>query len=245
VKNVRVEPQETFGNVVPRKRILYAEDERSVREAVVLALDMEGYEVLAVNDGETLMREVPNFKPNLVIVDVMMPNMDGLAASRRIRSDGLEVPILMLTARSTTTDRISGLEAGADAYLAKPFDVEELLAYVRALLRRPNEVSTRRVVVGDLVIDEDARRVWRADQEIVLTKTEFDLLSVLARHAGRVLTHAVIYELVWQFDFGPASKTLAVNMSSLRRKLEPVGTPHLLRSIRGVGYSLRVPDKSE
>lgn len=233
------------GDDTARRRILYAEDERSVRDAVVLALDMEGYEVLAVTNGESLIQELDGFAPNLVILDIMMPNMDGLSTSRRLRSMGIEIPVLMLTARSDTTDRISGLEAGADAYLAKPFEVEELLAYVRALLRRSAEVSTLTIAVGDLVVDVNARRAWRAKQEILLTKTEFDLLWVLARNAGLVLTHSAIYELVWNFDFGRESKTLAVNISSLRRKLELPGLPTLVHSVRGVGYSLRAPEESQ
>ena len=224
----------------PTYRVLYAEDDRAIRESVVRALELEGYEVVAVRDGMMLLDALEAADPNVIILDVMMPFMDGLSACRRLRAAGNTTPVLMLTARSETTDRISGLDAGADAYLPKPFDVEELLAYVRALIRRgtPVEESTA-LVVGSLKIDESARRAWRGDRELELTKTEFDLLATLARNAGVVLSHSSIYDLVWNYDFGPESKTLAVYMSYLRRKLDLDNEPQMLHTVRGVGYTLR------
>ncbi len=224
----------------PKYRVLYAEDDRAIRESVVRALELEGYEVVAVRDGMMLLDALDATDPNVIILDVMMPFMDGLSACRRLRASGNTTPVLMLTARSETTDRISGLDAGADAYLPKPFDVEELLAYVRALIRRgtPVEESTS-LVVGSLKIDESARRAWRGDRELELTKTEFDLLATLARNAGVVLSHSSIYDLVWNYDFGPESKTLAVYMSYLRRKLDLDTEPQMLHTVRGVGYTLR------
>lgn len=221
-------------------RILYAEDDRAIRDSVVRALDLEGYDVRAVPDGNALLDSVIEFDPNVIVLDVMMPFMDGLTACRRLRAAGNMTPILMLTARSETTDRISGLDAGADAYLAKPFDIEEFLAYLRALLRRSAPIVTETMLtVDDLRVDEQARRAWRGDAELDLTKTEFDLLVALARNSGVVLTHSAIYELVWNYDFGPESKTLAVYMSYLRRKLDTDGVAPLLHTVRGVGYTLR------
>jgi two-component system response regulator MprA len=223
-----------------KSRILYAEDDKAIRDSVVRALELEGYDVTAVGDGNALLGAFVDVDPHVIVLDVMMPYMDGLTACRRLRASGSTTPILMLTARSETTDRISGLDAGADAYLAKPFDVEEFLAYVRALLRRGAVPDDEHVLtVGDLHVDEQARRAWRGGNELELTKTEFDLLAVLARNAGVVLTHTSIYELVWNYDFGPESKTLAVYMSYLRRKLDTDGRPPLLHTVRGVGYTLR------
>jgi two-component system, OmpR family, response regulator MprA len=223
-------------------RILYAEDDRAIRDSVVRALELEGYDVRAVGDGAQLMELVAEFDPQVIVVDVMMPYMDGLTACRRLRASGNHTPVLMLTARTETTDRISGLDAGADAYLAKPFDVEEFLAYIRALVRRvtvsaPTDVDV--FTIDDLRVDAQARRAWRGGLELDLTKTEFDLLVALARNTGVVLTHSTIYELVWNYDFGPESKTLAVYMSYLRRKVDRDDLPPLLHTVRGVGYTLR------
>jgi two-component system, OmpR family, response regulator MprA len=223
-------------------RVLYAEDDRAIRDSVVRALELEGYEIQAVRDGQLLLEALETADPHVIILDVMMPYMDGLSACRRIRAAGNMTPVLMLTARVETSDRISGLDAGADAYLPKPFDVEELLAYVRALIRRANSVPEESALsVGDLRIDESARRAWRGNRELELTKTEFDLLITLARNAGVVLSHSSIYDLVWNYDFGPESKTLAVYMSYLRRKIDLDGETPLLHTVRGVGYTLREP----
>ena len=221
-------------------RVLYAEDDRAIRESVVRALELEGYDVNAVRDGMLLLEKLETYEPNVIILDVMMPFMDGLSACRRLRASGNMTPVLMLTARSETSDRISGLDAGADAYLPKPFDIEELLAYVRALIRRGSPIEQSSVLtVGELKVDESARRAWRGERELDLTKTEFDLLTTLARNAGVVLSHSSIYELVWNYDFGPESKTLAVYMSYLRRKLDLENETPMLHTVRGVGYTLR------
>jgi two-component system, OmpR family, response regulator MprA len=221
--------------------VLYAEDDRSIRESVTTALELEGHTVTAVADGQSALTWLESGRADLVVLDVMMPFMDGLTACRRIRAQGDRTPVLMLTARAETSDRVSGLDAGADAYLPKPFDVDDFLAHVRALLRRAtfDRAETAEIQVDDLRIDESARRAWRGTRELELTKTEFDLLTILARNTGIVLSHSSIYEDVWQYDFGPESKTLAVYISYLRRKLEFPGESPLLHTVRGVGYTLR------
>jgi two-component system response regulator MprA len=223
--------------------VLIAEDDRAVRDALVRALELEGYRVLAVPDGAEALRAVERERPDVVVLDVMMPNVDGLTVCRRLRADGDRTPVLMLTARVEVSDRVAGLDAGADDYLPKPFAVDELLARLRALVRRSTfAVGDSRVVeVADLRIDEAARRAWRGDREMELTRTEFDLLVALASNAGIVLTHSRIYDLVWGYDFGPESKSLAVYVGYLRRKTEEAGEPRLIHTVRGVGYTLRAP----
>jgi two-component system, OmpR family, response regulator MprA len=221
-------------------RILVAEDDRALRDALSRTLTLAGYSVTNVGDGGDVFTEHASAPADLLILDVMMPYVDGLTVCRRLRGTGDRTPILILTARVEVSDRVSGLDAGADDYLPKPFDTDELLARVRALLRRstrPDAVGEQRV--ADLRIDEGARRVWRGDRELDLTKTEFDLLELLARNSGIVLSHAQIYDQVWGYDFGPDSKTLAVYVGYLRRKLEDGGEPRLLQTVRGVGYTLR------
>jgi two-component system, OmpR family, response regulator MprA len=221
-------------------KILYAEDDRAIRAAVTLSLELEGYAVDVANDGAQALEKAREGDADLLVLDVMMPYVDGLSVCRKLRSDGDRRPILMLTARSETTDRISGLDAGADAYLAKPFDTEDLLAHMRALLRRANiDTGGSELIVGDIRVDQAARRAWRGARELELTKTEFDLLVALVRNTGIVLSHSQIYDLVWNYDFGPESKTLAVYMSYLRRKLELEGEPALVHTVRGIGYSFR------
>ena len=221
--------------------ILYAEDDRAIRMSVTTALELEGFTVVAVNDGQAALEWIDTQGADVIVLDVMMPFVDGLTVCRRLRARKDRTPILMLTARTETTDRVSGLDAGADAYLPKPFDVDDFLAHVRALLRRANYANdmVSELNIGDLRVDEAARRAWRGDRELELTKTEFDLLVVLARNAGVVLTHSSLYEQVWQYDFGPDSKTLAVYVSYLRRKLELGEESPLLHTVRGVGYTLR------
>lgn len=221
---------------------MVAEDDRAVRGALTRALELEGYRVVAVPDGAAALEAMESERPDVVVLDIMMPNVDGLSVCRRMRSRGDHTPVLMLTARVEISDRVSGLDAGADDYLPKPFAVDELLARLRALIRRTNfDSEPTEIVVGDLRIDESARRVWRGERELDLTKTEFDLLHALARNAGIVLTHSRIYDLVWGYDFGPESKSLAVYVGYLRRKTEENGEPRLLHTVRGVGYTLREP----
>ena len=222
------------------EKVLLAEDDRATREALVRALQLEGYCVRAMADGAGALVEVEGWDPDVILLDVMMPVRDGLSVCRALRRQGTRTPVLMITARTEVSDRVSGLDAGADDYLAKPFAIEELLARVRALLRRTSydddDSETR---FGELRVDEAARRVWRGDREIELTKTEFDLLQLLARNAGIVLTHSTIYERIWHYDFGPESKSLAVYIGYLRRKTEAEGEPRLIHTVRGVGYTLR------
>jgi two-component system response regulator MprA len=222
--------------------VLVAEDDRAVREAVVRALELEGYDVTAVHDGNAALAAVEQHQPDLLLLDVMMPHLDGLTVCRRLRSQRNHLPILIITARTEVSDRVSGLDAGADDYLPKPFAVDELLARVRALVRRTSfDEPGREVQVADLRIDEAARRAWRGDREMELTRTEFDLLQVLARNAGIVLGPSTIYDRVWGYDFGPDSKALAVYISYLRRKTEQAGETRLIHTVRGVGYTLREP----
>jgi two-component system response regulator MprA len=213
-----------------------------VRGALVRSLELEGYRVLAVSDGAEALATLERERPDVVVLDVMMPNVDGLSVCRRMRSNGDRTPVLMLTARVEVSDRVAGLDAGADDYLPKPFAVDELLARLRALVRRATfDDGTSDLVVADLRIDESARRVWRGDRELELTKTEFDLLHALASNAGIVLSHSRIYDIVWGYDFGPESKSLAVYVGYLRRKTEEGGEPRLIHTVRAVGYTLRAP----
>ncbi|CAB4883530.1 unannotated protein [freshwater metagenome] len=223
-------------------RVVIAEDERAVREALARALTLEGYEVTAVCDGAQALEVLRAEPADVVVLDVMMPVVDGLTACRVLRSEKNRVPILLLTARTETSDRVAGLDAGADDYLPKPFALAELLARLRALLRRaqPNDdVDASSFSVGDLRIDAAARRVWVGETEIELSKTEFDLIELLVRNAGIVLDQTTIYERIWGYDFGPDSKNLAVYIGYLRRKIDTDGRQPLIHTVRGVGYTVR------
>jgi two-component system response regulator MprA len=221
-------------------RILLADDDRAIRESVTRALELEGYNVTAVTNGVDALDAAALQAPDAFVLDVMMPTLDGLAVCRQLRTRGDHSPILILTARTEVSDRVSGLDAGADDYLPKPFSLEELLARIRALLRRTTyDEPDRELRVADLRIDEAARRVWRGDREIELTKTEFELLQLLTHNAGIVLEHSTIYQRIWDYDFGPESKALAVYIGYLRRKTEEGGEPRLIQTVRGVGYTLR------
>jgi len=220
--------------------ILVAEDDRAVRTALERALDLEGYRVHAVGDGEALLAAVAEVHPDLIVLDVMMPRLDGLSACRRLRSQGDRTPILVLTARAEIPDRVSGLDAGADDYLPKPFALDELLARIRALLRRNHSAEPDDgITVADLRIDPAGRRVWRGGRKVELSRTEFDLLELLARNSGVVLDASTIYDRIWGYDFGPDSKNLAVYIGYLRRKTEEAGEERLIQTVRGVGYTLR------
>ncbi len=223
-------------------RVLIADDDRAIRDALTRALGLEGYDVVQANDGNTALSLIESTKPDVAILDVMMPNIDGLTVCRVLRAERNRLPVLMLTARTETPDRVAGLDAGADDYLAKPFDLDELLARLRALLRRTkseDDPDTDAVQLVDLRLDPTSRRVWRGDREIDLSKTEFDLLELLLRNQGIVLDHSTIYDRIWGYDFGPDSKNLAVYISYLRRKLELPGESKLIHTVRGVGYSAR------
>ncbi|MEU1285180.1 response regulator transcription factor [Kitasatospora sp. NPDC005856] len=222
--------------------VLIAEDDRAIRDSLARALMLEGYRVRVSADGTQTLAVLAEQRPDVLVLDVMMPTPDGLEVCRRLRAAGDRTPVLMLTARVEVADRIAGLDAGADDYLVKPFDVDELFARLRALLRRhPPEPSTEVLAVGDLRVEPPARRAWRAGQELELSRTEFDLLELLVRHTGSVLDQATFYEQIWGYDFGPGSKNLAVFIGYLRRKLDRPGLVPLIHTVRGVGYTLREP----
>ena len=224
-------------------RILVADDDKSVRESLVRALTLEGYTVVAANDGAKALDVVKTERPDVVVLDVMMPAVDGLTVCRVLRAEKNRVPVLMLTARTETSDRVAGLDAGADDYLPKPFALEELLARLRALLRRtlPEDDAPSAVLTLDtLRIDSAARRVWRSDNEIEMSKTEFDLLELLVANSGIVLEHSTIYDRIWGYDFGPDSKNLAVYIGYIRRKVDITGEKPLIHTVRGIGYTARV-----
>ncbi|MGW0825008.1 response regulator transcription factor [Streptomyces sp. NPDC002845] len=231
------------------QNVLLAEDDRAIRHALERALTLEGYDVTAVADGVEALAQAHRRQPDILVLDVMMPGVDGLQVCRALRAEGDRTPILMLTALVETADRIAGLDAGADDYVVKPFDVEEVFARLRALLRRTgNVVGTvplrssgdgGTLTVAGLRMDVQARRIWRGAREVELTRTEFDLLELLVRNAGIVLDHATIYDRIWGYDFGPGSKNLAVYVGYLRRKLDEPGAPALIHTVRGVGYVLR------
>lgn len=219
--------------------VLIAEDDRSVRDAVARAIGFEGYDVITARDGAEALQRVLNDKPDVVVLDVMMPITDGFDVCRRLRSAGNRVPVLMLTARTEVSDRVEGLDAGADDYLAKPFALEELLARIRALLRRSSGTMGESYRVGDLVLDPDARTVTRGGDPVILTKTEFDLLELLVENAGVVLSRDKIYEHIWGYDFETTSNSLDVYVGYLRRKTEAGGRSRLVHTVRGVGYVAR------
>ena len=221
--------------------VLVVEDDRSVRDSLVRALGFEGYQVSTAVDGAEGLATIAATAPDLVVLDVAMPNVDGLTACRRLRAQGNRTPVLMLTARHEVSDRVAGLDAGADDYLVKPFALDELLARIRALLRRTSVVDDggETLRVSDLVLDPARRRTFRGERELELTKTEFDLLELLMYNAGIVLTRDQIYERIWGYDFETSSKSLDVYISYLRRKTEEEGESRLIHTVRGVGYTAR------
>ena len=223
-------------------KVLIAEDDRAVRESLARAMHLEGYEVATANDGAAALESVRAESPDIAVLDVSMPAVDGLTVCRVLRSEGNTLPILMLTARTEPSDRVAGLDAGADDYVTKPFDLGELFARLRALTRRlrPDEQPGAQLELDDLVIDPSGRTVSRAGHQLELSKTEFDLLELLVRNAGIVLDHTTIYERIWNYDFGPDSKNLAVYIGYLRRKTEEGEAPRLIHTVRGVGYTARV-----
>jgi two-component system response regulator MprA len=223
-------------------KVLVVDDERAVRDSLRRALELEGYEVeLAADGAEALYRLESNGQPDAVILDVLMPGFDGLEVSRRLRGKGNSVPILMLTARTEVESRVAGLDAGADDYLAKPFALEELLARLRALLRRMAPGNEEVLRFADLELNPGTREVRRGGAPIDLTRTEFNLLELFLRNPRQVLTRSVIFERVWGYDFGFASNSLDVYIGYLRRKTELDGMPRLIQTVRGVGYALREP----
>jgi two-component system, OmpR family, response regulator MprA len=221
-------------------KILVVDDERAVRDSLRRALELQGYEVdLADNGAEALARLEPNGQVDAVLLDILMPGMDGLEVCRRIRRSGNEVPVLMLTARDAVDDRVAGLDAGADDYVVKPFALDELLARVRALLRRVSPAAVDVLRFADLELDTGTREVRRGGDKIELTRTEFNLLELFMLNPRQVLTRSIIFERVWGYDFGFASNSLDVYIGYLRRKTEAGGKPRLIHTVRGVGYALR------
>jgi two-component system, OmpR family, response regulator MprA len=227
---------------MPPMDILVVDDERAVRDSLKRALELEGYGVELAADGEEALRRLGDEPlPDAVILDVLMPGADGLEVCRRLRRDGKELPVLMLTARAEVDSRVAGLDAGADDYLPKPFALAELLARLRALLRRSgNGFGSNDILhFADLELDPGTREVRRAGEPIELTRTEFSLLELFLRNPRQVLTRSVIFERVWGYDFGPSSNSLDVYIGYLRRKTEAGGRARLIHTVRGVGYALR------
>jgi two-component system, OmpR family, response regulator MprA len=221
-------------------RILLVDDEQPIQTLLSFPLQRDGYEVVAASDGQEALNRFAEQPFDLVVLDLMLPKVDGLEVCRRMRAAGDRRPVLVLTARDTVTDRVTGLDAGADDYLVKPFALDELLARLRALLRRSGTAAPGQVLrFSDLSLDPVAHQVKRGDREIELTRTEFLLLELFMLHPRQVLTRSVIFERVWGYDFGPDSNSLEVYVSYLRRKLEAGDEPRLLHTVRGVGYVLR------
>jgi two-component system response regulator MprA len=222
-------------------RVLVVDDEPAIRGALRRALALEGYHVDLAADGAEAMRRLAAQPPDAMILDLLMPEIDGLELCRRIRHAGNETPVLVLTARDGVADRVTGLDAGADDYLAKPFALEELLARLRALLRRTGVTDSERARLefGDLMLDPVAHEVRRGSRRIELTRTEFLLLELFLRNPRQVLTRSLIFDRVWGYDFGPSSNSLEVYVGYLRRKTEAGGESRLIHTVRGVGYVLR------
>ena len=223
----------------PSQRVLVVEDDGAVRRAVERALSFEGYDVVTARDGAEALAIILNDNIEAIVLDVMMPIVDGLEACKRIRARGDTTPILILTARTEVTDRVAGLDAGADDYLAKPFALEELLARLRALLRRSSGAIADVLKVDDLVMDTASREVRRGGTIVDLTKTEFDLLELLMSNPGIVIDRDTIYDRIWGYDFATSSNSLDVYIGYLRRKTEVDGSPRLIQTVRGVGYVIR------
>jgi len=221
-------------------RVLVVDDERAVRDSLRRALELEGYEIDLAVDGEAALRALESEQqPDAVILDLLMPGIDGLEVCRRARRRGGRFPVLMLTARDEVENRVAGLDAGADDYLTKPFALEELLARLRALLRRTAGASGEVLRFADLELDPGMREVRRAGAPIELTRTEFSLLELFMLNPRQVLTRSVIFERIWGYDFGLSSNSLDVYIGYLRRKTEAAGGPRLIQTVRGVGYALR------
>jgi two-component system, OmpR family, response regulator MprA len=221
-------------------KVLVVDDERAVRDSLRRALELEGYDVELAADGEdALERLAENGEPDAVVLDILMPKMDGLEVCRRLRREGHRLPVLMLTARDEVENRVAGLDAGADDYVTKPFALEELLARLRALLRRTTSGSGEVLRFADLELDPKTRDVRRAGEPIELTRTEFSLLELFLLNPRQVLTRSVIFERVWGYDFGFSSNSLDVYIGYLRRKTEAGDRPRLIQTVRGVGYALR------
>jgi two-component system OmpR family response regulator len=224
-------------------RVLVVDDEPNIRDLLAAALAHDGFEVGKAATGREGLAEVERFDPDLIILDVMMPDLDGLEVCSRLRRSGRSTPVLFLTARDETADKIAGLKAGGDDYLTKPFSLDELIARIQAIMRRVQHTVTgspNRLVFADLELDEDTHEVWRAGTPIDLTATEFQLLKYFLSNARRVLSKSAILDHVWQYDFGGDPNIVETYVSYLRKKIDRFEPP-LIHTIRGVGYSLRFP----
>jgi two-component system, OmpR family, response regulator len=227
---------------VPEARVLVVDDEDSITDLVATALRYVGFEVAVAANGRQALERATSFRPEIVVLDVMLPDLDGFEIVRRLRSDGLRIPVVFLTARDATEDKVAGLTIGGDDYVTKPFSLEELVARVRAVLRRTGGGAEQsgRMQIADLELDEDSHQVWRAGQPVDLTATEFKLLRYLMLNARRVLSKAQILDHVWNYDFGGDGSIVETYISYLRKKVDG-SEPRLIHTVRGVGYTLRPP----
>ena len=230
------------GQVRDAARILVVDDEESITQLLSTALRYEGFDVQTAATGREALREVESFRPDLVLLDVMLPDLDGFEVQRRLPGGASRLPVVFLTARRDTEDRVRGLTVGADDYVTKPFSLEELIARVRAVLRRTrgDDTDQKRIVYADVELDEDTYEVRRAQTLVELTPTEFNLLRYLLTNAGRVLSKPQILDHVWRYDFGGDANVVETYISYLRKKLDALGPP-LIQTVRGVGYTLRLP----
>jgi two-component system OmpR family response regulator len=229
-------------------RLLVVDDEPNILELLATSLRFAGFEVTTATNGREALAAARSSRPDLVVLDVMMPDMDGFDVVRRMRGEGATVPVLFLTARDATEDKVAGLTVGGDDYVTKPFSLEEIIARIRAVLRRaagrsaggPGGIEASRLIFADIELDDDTHEVWKAGEEVALSPTEFKLLRYFMQNAGRVLSKAQILDHVWHYDFGGDANVVESYVSYLRRKLD-TGDPRLLHTLRGVGYVLRVP----
>jgi DNA-binding response OmpR family regulator len=227
------------GIAAPEPQVLVVDDEASVRNALERALRLEGFAVSTAAGGREALAAVAQRPPSVIVLDVTMPDVDGVSVVRRLRADGLDVPVCILSARDDVADRVAGLQAGADDYLVKPFAIAELTARLHALLRRRGEPGPGPLLVGDLVVDPRRHVATRAGRELELTRREFDLLEALARHQGQVLSREQLLQLVWGYASDVETNVVDVFVGYVRRELEAAGEPRTLRTIRGVGWVLR------
>ena len=223
-------------------RALVVDDEASLSDLLQMALRYEGWDVKTAADGQQALKIAREFRPDVLVLDIMMPNVDGMETLRRLRANGDDVPVLFLTAKDSVDDRIAGLTSGGDDYVTKPFSLEEVVARLRGLIRRTSlvrgEADSPELVVGDLVLNEESYEVRRGDTEITLTATEFELLRFLMRNPRRVLSKEQILDRVWSYDFGGRSSIVEIYISYLRKKIDPHGGP-MIHTVRGVGYSIK------
>jgi two-component system OmpR family response regulator len=226
-----------------KPRVLVVDDETSITDAVATALRYEGFDVKEVHTGRAALSEAAEFRPDLIVLDIMLPDLDGLDVTRRLRRDGVKIPVLFLTARDATEDKITGLTVGGDDYVTKPFSLGEVIARVRAILRRTGaDADAGMLTFADVVMDEESHEVWRNGTSVHLTATEFALLRYFLLNPRRVLSKSQILDHVWQYDFDGDSNVVETFVSYLRKKLDRLGPP-LIHTIRRVGYSLRLPEE--